>query len=221
MRAALLIGTLTALALASPTGAVAEDAATYDLIFKTGTLDDVEPDRRLVYRRDVTIAADKEYAARNTGVVHLSLEAEEMARLRFEQSEKDRIVGSFPASVGNPIILYFVETVLRDVAKQAGGSPFYIRNRIKDSLLDVEPIRDVSAAYDGAELPAQAITLHPFRDDPNQAKMRGFGDLTLTFTMSGEAPGWYLSLVAEAGAADGAPPVYRNALTLSSEGAAE
>ena len=36
--------------------------------------------------------------------------------------------------VANPVLLYFLETTVRAMAEATGGSPFYIRNRIREAL---------------------------------------------------------------------------------------
>ncbi len=196
--------------------APARSAETYDLIFKNGTLSDVSTDRELEYERKLSISADEGYSERNTGTVRLSFEPDETARLRFEQDEKARNIGAFPATVGNPVVMYFIETVLRDVAQQAGGSPFYIRNRIKESLVQFAEIEDVSVVYGSADIAAQQITLRPFLNDRNREKMRGYQDLEITFTMSEDVPGWYRSLVATAQSPAG-QLFYQNALILRPE----
>ena len=189
-------------------------AETYDLIFKTGTLDGVSAIEGLQYTRDVSIAQDTEFGGRNTGLVNLTFEADDMARLKFSQGDKSKNLGAFPATVGNPIIMYFVETVLRDVAQQAGGSPFYIRNRIKESLVQKAEILDASVLVDGQTVAASQITLKPFENDKNRDKMKGYGDLSLTFTMSDDVPGWYQSLVATVPSLDADTPLYTNSLIL-------
>ncbi len=204
---------LIALLLGSPAAAV----ETYDLIFRQGTLSGVPETTVLHYDRQVAIAANPDYSARQTGRVELNFEPEDMARLKFVQGDKHRVVGLFPATVGNPIIMYFVETVLRDVAQEAGGSPFYIRNRIKDALIQPAPIEEITVSLDGEDVIAKTITLRPFAEDKNRDKMGVYGDLALTFTMSSDVPGWYSSLVASAPGKDGAPG-YSNALTLRSDG---
>jgi hypothetical protein len=193
-------------------------AETYDLIFKAGTLADVSKEDGLEYGREVSLAADAELGARNTGTIRLSFGAEEMAHLKFEKGDKYRNVGAFPATVGNPIIMYFVETVLRDVAQQAGGSPFYIRNRIKESLVQVTEINDVAVSLEGEVVEARQITLRPFENDKNRDRMKGYGDLTMTFTMSEDIPGWYQSLVARVVGTDAETPLYENALVLQGSG---
>lgn len=204
------------LTFASSAPALAEE--TYDLIFKTGTLSDLPRESSIVYDQNVKLRDDADASALKIGKVKLTFQPEDMARLRFFQKEKHRTVGEFPATVGNPIIMYFVETVVRDVARYAGGSPFYIRNRVKASLLHKVPIDLKTVNFQGAEINVKQLTLRPFQNDKNRDRMRGFEDLALTITMSEAVPGWYYSLTATTKAPVGGAPVYINTLTLTPEG---
>lgn len=195
-------------------GTAALASETYDLIFKKGTLSELSTEDALVYEKTVSIQNNPEDSALNTGQVRLTLSEDDVAALKFEKDEKYRGLGRFPASVGNPIIMYFVETVVRDVAANAGGSPFYIRNRIKESLVQFAEIENAGANFGGEDLPVQQITLRPFLGDKNVEKMQGYGELAMTFTMSEDIPGWYYSLVASAKGPNG--EVYNSALTLTS-----
>jgi hypothetical protein len=183
---------------------------TYDMLFRNGTLDAVSRDAELVYARTVTNALKPEAADRDTGEVALSFREGEatMALLEFRQDGKYRRLGSFPASVGNPMIMYFYETVVRDMAEVSGGSPFYIRNRVKDALIQPSDIVEGEMMLDGRSVPVRTIRIYPFLDDPNRDRMMGFGDLELRVTMSDDVPGWYMSLVAEASGGE----VYRSEL---------
>ncbi len=184
----------------------------YDLIFKTGTLDDVSRTSALTYQRTVDIRGNEDLGKANSGTISLTFAPDDMAELEFRTGSGHRKIGDFPATVGNPMIMYFVETVVRDMANTAGGSPFYIRNRVKAALVEEAPIEDETMTIDGREVKAQSITLHPFSDDPNRARMKGFEDLSLTITMSEDVPGWYYALTAKAGTANA--PVYSNAIVL-------
>ena len=62
--------------------------------------------------------------------------------------------------MANPLLLYFLETTVRVMAEATGGSPYYIRNRIREALV----ASDLGAA-DGAE---REVTLTPFAADPNR-----------------------------------------------------
>ncbi len=89
-------------------------------------------------------------------------------------------VGTFPTGVANPLLLYFLETTVRATAEATGGSPYYIRNRIREAL--------VAADLGAGEGAAREVTLTPFAGDPNRAKMGAFADLTLRLRFDPERP---------------------------------
>ncbi|SFK28044.1 hypothetical protein [Celeribacter neptunius] len=215
---AALSATLACFAVTMPGPVAAANAEapvpTYDLLFRQGTLDRIGPDAVLHYRRVVTNHAKPEAATRDTGEIALSFAEGEtrMARLQFLQDEKHRSLGRFPASVGNPMIMVFYESVIRDMAETAGGSPYYIRNRVKEALVRPAEIETGQARFGTRMIDTRTVTLRPFAEDPNRDRMQGFGDLELRVTMSEEVPGWYLTLVAEAPDATGAPDGYLSEL---------
>ena len=187
---------------------------TYDMLFRTGTLDEIDRRSALVYRREVSNTLRPEAAERDTGRVALSFRdgQADMAMLEFRKDDRHRSLGTFPAGVGNPIIMYFYESVVRDMAEAAGGSPFYIRNRVKEALIRPSEVEEGEAQFDGRTVSTRTISLHPFRDDPNRDQMQGFGDMELRVTMSDEVPGWYVSLIAESSGGE----VYRSELRFDS-----
>ena len=197
--------------------------APYDLLFRQGTLDDIPRGRSLTYARNVINTLEPDTEARDTGQIELSFVEGDpvLAHLKFTQGDKYRNLGEFPASVGNPIIMYFVETVVRDMAETAGGSPFYIRNRIKESLISPAERAARDVAFDGEALAGQAITLRPFADDPNTDKMKGFGNLELEVTMSEDVPGWYHRLRAYVPGDRDDAPIYSSTLTFDGHGEAQ
>ena len=185
---------------------------TYDLLFRNGTLDDVQKGAELVYRRNVINLLKPDTAKRDTGDIILAFQQDDaaMAHLQFQQGDKHRSLGVFPASVGNPMIMVFYESVVRDMAESAGGSPFYIRNRVKEALIQPSVVEQGEMEIDGQIVQTQTIRLHPFKDDPNSDRMFGFGDLEMRVTMSEAVPGWYVSLVAEAPNPTGEGAIYRS-----------
>ena len=97
----------------------------------------------------------------------------------------------FPTDVGNPLLMYALETVVRDISELTGGSPFYIRNRLKDAIAAETSSEQVSLQFDGTEIAASRVTLHPFRNDPNADRIAGLGDLEVSVDVSEAVPGWY------------------------------
>ncbi len=188
------------LMLSTPIQATPTDpGAHYDLLFRNGTLDEIGPETTLVYSREVVSTLAPEAADRDTGKIALTLDGADkpLAQLEFRQDGKHRSLGRFPASVGNPMIMYFYESVIRDMAEAAGGSPFYIRNRVKEALVAPTEVETGEATFDGQTVATQTVRILPFSEDPNRDRMQGFGDLELRIVMSEAVPGWYMSLTAE------------------------
>lgn len=106
---------------------------------------------------------------------------------------RDRVIGSFPPSV-DPVLVYFLESTTRNMAAIAGGSPDYVRNRIKAALRRGGAV--VTAADGG-----RTVILSPFLDDPNAPRMRGFETLTLVISLAPRQGAPIRGLSAEAPAA--------------------
>lgn len=216
-----VIALMAALGLAPlhPAGAV----QSYEILFREGVLDTLAPSTELAYSvaRTGRSAPERPDEVPLAGVpqrLFLTFLPEGEVELTAEDGAHRQQAGRYPASVGNPLIMYFLETVLRDMASQSGGSPFYIRNRIKESMLGEAEMRPVTLTLEGGrEIAGQELVIHPFAKDKARDRMAGFADLTLTAQVSDAAPGWYVSLSASAPAAAGSDaPGYSNAIRLTS-----
>lgn len=117
---------------------------------------------------------------------------------------RERRIGPFPISGGDPALTFFLEQTARDMARLTGGSPFYIRNRMKEAL------------FGGGTLTREGETatavFTPFADEKAVSRLRGFHALTLTFVM-GDAAAPLREMTAETGAVADVPG-YRNHMVL-------
>lgn len=116
-----------------------------------------------------------------------------------------RKIGPFPTSGGDPTVTFFLETVARDMASLTGGSPFYIRNRLKDALF-----RGGAVETDGD---ARVAVFQPFKGDENSQRMLGFETLELRFTL-GDPKQPIRSMTALTGPLAGNQPAYANRMVL-------
>ncbi len=186
------LGALCACMLASTCMAGATD--TYDTIFRTGTLDGLP---------EATVITYAETGAGEDQIVRLTVGAENRTALVRIRGEQTGTVGEFPTDVGNPLVMYFMENAVRTVAERSGGSPFYIRNRFKEALLAEVPHAELDVRFDGQEIPAERLVLHPLAGDAH-AEAAGVDDVALEVTVSPEVPGWYHTLAVTGGAGDDA-----------------
>jgi len=119
-------------------------------------------------------------------------------------------VSEFPLSGPDPVLLFFLESTARNMAALTGGSPFYIRNRIREALGQADLGTEVTV--EGS--PARQIVLRPFAADPNRASMGAFAELALTLVVETEGAPRFLSLSADTAPAEGG---YHESLTLMPE----
>jgi len=120
-------------------------------------------------------------------------------------------VSEFPLSGPDPVLLFFLESTARNMAALTGGSPFYIRNRIREALGQADLGTEVMAG----DRPARQVVLHPFAADPHRASMGAFGELALVLVLeAGAEPPRFLSLSADTAVAEGG---YHESLTLMAE----
>ncbi|MFD1914400.1 hypothetical protein [Halodurantibacterium flavum] len=162
---------------------------------------------------DMTAALPLRFAHEDDGTLgELTLsapDAEGRMTLSHSVDDRTRPLGALPAEGGNPALLFFLETVVRRMAEETGGSPFYIRNRIREALVaDTTPLPE--------PLPAgrTEIVVAPFANDPNRDRMGWFADLRLGFTLDEAAPLPLVRLSADTGAGAGG---YHSSLTLIAE----
>lgn len=127
--------------------------------------------------------------------------------LTREEEGQIRPVADFPASGSNPVLLYFLETTARNMADATGGSPFYIRNRMREALVAAE------VEVGPGDEPV-TVTMQPFENDVNRGRMGIFADLVIGVRFAPENPGRLLELSADtAPVGDG----YHDRLTLIAE----
>ncbi|WP_027998139.1 hypothetical protein [Sinorhizobium arboris] len=212
---------LIALFLLGPGHGPVAAAETYELLFHSAALQGLDAAKGGSDAAQSTLVYDKIVSGADAGqrggsfTVGLKLGAGDNVSMTLYQGSASRGLGNYPSSVGNPLIMYFLESVLSDLAAQSGGSPFYMRNRIKEALLRSAQIEPVSLRYRNREIAAREVTIRPFEHDRAREQMGRVSQLSLAVTVSEDIPGWYYSLVATVPSAAGGPGAgYSHAITL-------
>ncbi len=194
------------------------DRAT-DLVFSTGVLDNIPQQKTVTYDHMRLGPKDSGLHPIENGLVSLSVVGGETggneAILEMRDNGTLRNKTPFPVEAGNPLVMAFLESALRSMAQITGGSPFYLRNRIKESLRSGGQVMPTTIAIDDKSIPATRITFQPFRNDKNAARMGDFADLTLTFVVSDDVPGGFALFSAQTPMVDG-KNLYRETMRYSS-----
>jgi hypothetical protein len=149
-----------------------------DRIFEVGLLKEVATGQTLVYDRTRSGSLMSEAVpAIDRGAIEVAVvESDDgrAARIELRTGDQPTSRSMVPADGGHPVMLVFLETSARSMAELTGGSPFYIRNRMREALGAEVPLEPIELSLDGEQVPAQSATFQPFKDDPNRAQMGAF-----------------------------------------------
>lgn len=199
---------LLTLSLLAPLPAAA--GALSDLLMAPGLFAEAADGSSVAYAEYMTVPPGGTLEDVDGAVVRLEVVEDGGARALRLVRESDGAphpLGTFPTGVANPLLLYFLETTVRATSEATGGSPYYIRNRIRDAI-----VASSLGAEDGGD--ARTVTLEPFAQDPNRAKLGGFADLTLRLAYDPARPERLLELSADTASAEGG---YHEKLVLIAE----
>ncbi len=174
---------LVALALLTPLSLQAETL--FEYVFQTGKMANMPAGEVYEYQQTrIDPSQNIENEARN---IKLTTFDEDLT-LTLHEGSKTRKLGSYSKAVGNPLHMYFLEEIINDMQADTGGSPFYIRNRLKEALTTTEAKPE--------DCPNQAIgtclVFQPFAEDEVRDKMQNFADLQITFQIDESNPLWII-----------------------------
>jgi hypothetical protein len=195
---------LLLLALTLPLPAAA--GALSDLLMAPGLFEEAGDGPLLAYAEDREVPEGGRLEPAEDGrLVLAAAEGPEGRRLALTRDVggAERPVASFAPGTANPVLLYFLEATVRDMSAATGGSPFYIRNRMREAL---------AAADLGPAGEPREVVLRPFEADGNRARMGAFADLALRLRFDADEPARLLELSADTAGEDGG---YRHRLTLT------
>jgi hypothetical protein len=194
------------LALAAP-AAAGPDASS--LIFQAPALADLPTGTTMVYRLDHTVSGGAAGAGRasSTSTVELSLHGDtsggRQARIEIVTSERRQDAGTFPSTAGNPVVLLVLERDVTDMSRVLRGSPYYIRNRIREALGNTTPAEPTRLTFGGRELEGWQVTVSPFMHDRNRDKLREHAARRYEFTFADAVPGGLYAIRLVTPAVDG------------------
>ena len=207
LRAVLVAGTVLAEAAALPLAA----GEAQDRVFALGVLGPVATGDQLLYRHRRSGALDPNVLpaiADGEFVVELAAGAEGRREALVTRRAGGAVQSrtAMPAGGGHPLLLVFLDATVRDLAAMTGGSPFYIRNRIREALARQDAVEPVEIALGDRRVDGERLSFRPFLEDPNRARMGALAALEISFDLSDAVPGGFARFAAVAGpGADGTP----------------
>jgi hypothetical protein len=120
---------------------------------------------------------------------------------------------------GNPVLLFYLEREIHEMARLTGGQPNYFRKRIRLALADSAQIKPVDIRYGGQTIAAQQVTIAPYENDPERARFERLATKRYFFTLSDKVPGSVYQVRATVPGDAAKESVIDETLTLQSAGA--
>jgi hypothetical protein len=117
---------------------------------------------------------------------------------------------------GNPMLLYFLESEVRQMERSTKGQAAHFRRRIRQALADEAKVATETVRWNGKDVPARVVRVAPFVNDPYRQRFEREAATTYEFVLSDAVPGGIVRLSAAIPAAKaGDPPQAGRSLTLA------
>ncbi|WGD30684.1 hypothetical protein AncyloWKF20_02255 [Ancylobacter sp. WKF20] len=212
LAAALLASpTLTSPASAVPTG--------NQVFFEAPYLMRVAPGTTLNYvYKHVTTKADLGESFEETLDMEVTAPSDDaskrIASVEIHRGARESEAGPFPTMNGNPISLVLLERDVKEMAQLSKGSPFYLRNRLRDHL-GTGTVEPASFTFDGKTVEGWKLIMTPFVEDPNKDKLLELANRRYEFLFSDAVPGGLYSIRVVTPAKEGGGNIIETSLTLT------
>jgi hypothetical protein len=158
------------------------------LLFETDHLTRIKPPAVLVYEFRKVSNVEPGFSDK----VRLDLASSKgktNATLQFLSGVHKHDIPALEDAHGNPVLLGFLERDIAEMKRLTGGSSAYFRKRIRMALAEGAQISTQSISYQGKSLPAQAVRIQPYLNDPLHARFEPYVHKAYTFVVSERVPG--------------------------------
>lgn len=158
------------------------------LLFETDHLAHVQTPAVLVYDFRKVSNVEPDFSDK-VSLDLASNQGKTSATLHFLSGAHKHDIPAVESAHGNPVLLGFLERDIAEMKRLTGGSTAYFRKRIRMALAQGAEVSKQTITYQGKPLPAQAIRIQPYLDDPMHARFEPYVHKTYVFIVSEQVPG--------------------------------
>jgi len=102
----------------------------------------------------------------------------------------------FDDATANPVILYFLESEVRRLQRTTTGQSAHFRRQLRIALATQARVAGATVRWNGQDVPARAIRVAPFLDDPYRQRFEREATTEYLFLLSDAVPGGVAALTA-------------------------
>lgn len=231
VRCAVLIASLGAVAgldavtgFCTPAAVAAEDKqGVRDILFDTPQLDKVEEGSKLTYSFNRNVSEPKLLGPGFSDEIKLSvLKVGEGGKrdvgVDIFSGDRARDTRKIEGLTANPVLVFYLDRAVANLATLAGGSKGYLKNRFRLALRTTAKIEPVKIEYNGTVVDGHHVWVTPYINDPNKEKMSGYEGARFDFYVSEDVPGYLVELVALFESSQAAAPKLDERIVLDGAG---
>lgn len=223
----ILIAAIAALGLLLPAGrpAHAEPPAS-DLLFKARQLDLVTKGSEMTYKFERKTSNERLLGKDFADELRLQITragdkgARDVAMHVFT-GESARDVQNWPDLSTNPLLLWYLDRSVVQLATLSGAEKMYLKGRIRSTFDQLGKVEAIKVQFGGKDVDAYKITITPFKGDPYADKMEGYDHSFLSFVVSDAVPGYFFDMAATYESPRRGTPKIEERLVLVSAGEAK
>lgn len=170
-----------------------------DVLFERKHLDGLEKGTELAYRFERTVSDPALSGEQFTddiriGVNNVSDAGREVA-VQIFTGERARDLQTVPDLTGNPLLILFLDRSVVNMSLLTGAQGPYLKGAFRAALREKAKIEPAKVDYAGTAVDGYKITVVPYADDPNKAKLKGYEGSRFSFLVSEAVPGHFVELV--------------------------
>ena len=107
----------------------------------------------------------------------------------FLSGERAFRVPEIGDATANPVLLYFLEHEIRQLQRATKGQAAHFQKRIRLALVDAASVAPTTVQWQGRDVPATAVRITPYVDDPYRVRFEREAAKAYTFVLSDAVPG--------------------------------
>jgi hypothetical protein len=115
----------------------------------------------------------------------------------FLSGERAFRVPAITDATANPVLLYFLEHEIRQLQRATKGQAAHFQKRIRLAMVDGATMTPTTVQWQGRDVPATAVRITPYVDDPYRVRFESEAQKAYTFVMSDAVPGQVFQIRAE------------------------
>lgn len=161
------------------------------LLFQTNHFDNVKKPTKVSYTyRQEAAAPDAFTDEASVDILQHNTDGTASVTAHFLSGAREIPIPPIEHAQGNPVILGFLERDIAEMKRLTGGATGYFRKRIRLALAAPNiGMKKVEVVYDGHQVAAQEITIHPYVDDPLKDRFAKLAEKGYVFIISDAVPG--------------------------------